>query len=303
MSETVRLAGVAKRYGAEAAVRGVDLALQPGQCVGLVGHNGAGKSTLIKLMLGLIRPTAGTITVLGEPPGGASARRAIGYLPENLALHPAMTGRETLAFYARLKGQPVSGNAALLERVGLAQAARRRVGTYSKGMRQRLGLAQALLGAPRLLLLDEPTTGLDPALRQSFYEVMRALRDGGATVLLSSHALAELEGEVDRVVIMSHGAKVADGTLLELRRLADRPVRIRLTLPEMLLDQLPRVIGPAAEWRRVAAGVVELTCRDSEKVEALQQIARLQAPLQDIEVLPPSLDEIYADFLRREAAE
>src|SRR5206468_2301536 len=113
---------------------------------------------------------------------------------------------------------------------------------------------------------------------------------------------AELEGEVDRVVIMSHGAKVADGTLFELRRLADRPVRIRLTLPEARLEQLPRVIGPAAEWRRVAAGVVELTCRDTEKVATLQQIGGLAVPLQDIEILPPSLDEIYADFLRREAA-
>jgi Cu-processing system ATP-binding protein len=305
-TQTVDLAAVSKSYGAERAVRAVDLSLGSGECIGLVGHNGAGKSTLIKLMLGLIRPTSGKVVVLGEDPASGSAaraRREVGYLPENVALYPAMTGRETLAFYARLKRQPPAGNEALLERVGLAKAARRRVGTYSKGMRQRLGLAQALLGQPKVLLLDEPTTGLDPALRQSFYEVVRELRDGGATVLLSSHALTELEGEVDRVVIMSRGAKVADGTLLELRRLADRPVRIRLTLPEAELEQMPRVIGPAAGWRRISPGIVELSCRDTEKIEALQQISLLTVPLQDIEILPPSLDDIYADFLRREAAE
>ena len=305
-AETIALAAVTKRYGAETAVRGVALSLLAGQCVGLVGHNGAGKSTLIKLMLGLIRPTAGRVVVLGEDPAAgaaARARREVGYLPENVSLYPAMTGRETLAFYARLKRQSPAGNDALLERVGLAKASRRRVGTYSKGMRQRLGLAQALLGAPKVLLLDEPTTGLDPALRQSFYDVVRELRDGGATVLLSSHALAEMEGQVDRVVIMNRGAKVADGTLLELRHLADRPVRIRLTLPDDRLEQVPRVVGPAAGWRRVGSGVVELTCRDTEKVAALQAVAGLAMPLHDIEVLSPSLDEIYADFLRREAAQ
>ena len=160
--ETVVLRGVSHRYGRQQAVRDVDLTLRAGECVGLVGHNGAGKSTLIKMMLGLVRPTAGSVLVLGEDPAGgaaARARRELGYLPENVALYPSLTGAETLAFYARLKRQPVASNAALLERVGITAAAHRRVGTYSKGMRQRLGLAQALLGNPRALLLDEPTIG------------------------------------------------------------------------------------------------------------------------------------------------
>jgi Cu-processing system ATP-binding protein len=295
---TVRLERVVKRYGRETAVGGIDLALAAGECVALVGHNGAGKSTLIKLMLGLIRPTEGRVAVLGEDPAAgaaARARREIGYLPENLALHPAMTGIETLAFYARLKGQKLAGNAALLDRVGLGAAARRRVGTYSKGMRQRLGLAQALLGRPRLLLLDEPTTGLDPALRQHFYEIVRELRDSGATVLLSSHALAELEGQVDRVVIMSRGAKVADGTLLALRRLADRPVRIRVALP-----------GGGAPaggaWRALGGGLFELACPAAESVAVVRELAAGATP-ESLEVLPPSLDEIYADFLERKAAQ
>ena len=193
----IALRGVSKSFGRIDAVRNLDLALYPGECVGLVGHNGAGKSTIIKLMLGLLRPTSGAVETLGEDPAAgaaARARRELGYLPESVALYPSMTGRETLAFYARLKGQPLRANGALLNRVGLGQAATRRVGTYSKGMRQRLALAQAILGQPRALLLDEPTTGLDPALRQSFYEILREMRHSGVAILLSSHALTELRG-------------------------------------------------------------------------------------------------------------
>jgi Cu-processing system ATP-binding protein len=296
---TVRLEGVVKRYGRETAVGGVDLELAAGECIALVGHNGAGKSTLIKLMLGLIRPTEGRVTVLGEDPGAgaaARARREVGYLPENLALHPAMTGIETLAFYARLKRQPLAGNRELLDRVGLGAAARRRVGTYSKGMRQRLGLAQALLGRPRLLLLDEPTTGLDPALRQHFYEIVRELRESGATLLLSSHALAELEGQVDRVVILSRGAKVADGTLLALRRLADRPVRIRVVLPG-------GGVPAGGAWRPLGGRLFELACPPGDSVAILRGLTAGASAPEALEVLPPSLDEIYADFLERKAAQ
>jgi Cu-processing system ATP-binding protein len=258
--------GVTRRYGRQHAVRDVDLTLHAGECIGLVGHNGAGKSTLIKMMLGLVRPSSGSVSVLGgDPAAGAAARarKELGYLPENVALHPAMTGAETLAFYARLKRQPVAVNAALLERVGIAAAAHRRVGTYSKGMRQRLGLAQALLGNPRALLLDEPTTGLDPALRQSFYEIIGELRRDGAMVLLSSHALAELEGHVDRVVVMNQGRKVADGSIADLRRLAVIRPRIRLRLP-----QVPRAVanGPDAwaGWIPGPGGVMELACEEDE---------------------------------------
>jgi len=293
--ETVVMRGVSRRYGRQDAVRDLDLTLRAGECVGLVGHNGAGKSTLIKMMLGLVRPTAGSVRVLGEDPAAgaaARARRELGYLPENVALHPSMTGAETLAFYARLKRQPVSGNPALLERVGIAAAAHRRVGTYSKGMRQRLGLAQALLGNPLALLLDEPTTGLDPALRQSFYEIVGDLRRGGAMVLLSSHALAELEGQVDRVVVMNQGRKVADGSIADLRGLAAIRPRIRLRLP-----RAPRAVanGPDAwaGWSSVSEGVLELSCEESEVAFVLRG---LPAAAQDIEILRPSLDDLYAAF-------
>ena len=163
-------------------MRGVDLQLNPGESVALVGHNGAGKTTLMKLMLGLIRPSAGYVRVLGEDPVASASvrsRNGVGFLPETIAFNASMTGAEVITFFARLKGVPKAEGRDLLARVGLSDAAGQRVGTYSKGMRQRLGLAQALLGSPRVLLLDEPTTGLDPQLRQNFYAIVSDLRDAG----------------------------------------------------------------------------------------------------------------------------
>jgi ABC-type multidrug transport system ATPase subunit len=196
-------------------------ACYPGEATALVGHNGAGKTTLIKLLLGLIRPSAGSVRVLDVDPAGrqgAEARRALGFLPENVAFHGAMSGTELMKFYARLKGQPVSRNRDLLARVGLAEAADRRVSTYSKGMRQRLGLAQTLIGDPRLLLLDEPTSGLDPASRAEVFDMIDKLRADGATVLVSTHALAEVGERVDRVAVLHQGGLLRAGSLAELRR-------------------------------------------------------------------------------------
>ena len=167
-------------------------------------------------------------------------------------------------------------------------------------MRQRLGLAQALLGEPRLLLLDEPTTGLDPSLRLSFYDSVQALRARGATVLLSSHALGELERRAERVIIMHHGRLVADGTVAELRRLAELPVRLRL-----------RVNGgwPAAEAAlppgiTVARGegVIDLTCPEPAKMDLIRRLVAMGGTVRDIEIAPPSLDDLYAHFLKGDAA-
>ncbi|QFU14804.1 ABC transporter ATP-binding protein [Microvirga thermotolerans] len=299
MTRTVEIDGVVKRFGKVEAVRDVSFALDAGETVALVGHNGAGKTTLMKLMLGLIRPSAGRIAVLGEDPaaGEFSARRRVGYLPENVSFNGALTGRETLAFYARLKREPQKRAIALLERVGLTHAADRRVGTYSKGMRQRLGLAQALLGEPQLLLLDEPTTGLDPALRQGFYEIVEELRGRGATVLLSSHALTELEERAGRVVIMNQGIKVADGTLDELRRIARLPTRIRLKVAEAGLADVAGWLGPVGGWRRIDGHVVEVQAAPEQKIEVLRRATGAGAPVEDLDVMPPTLDELYAHFL------
>lgn len=286
---TVAMWGATRRYGRHIAVSDVDLILRAGECVGLVGHNGAGKSTIIKMMLGLVPPDSGSVCVLGKDPAsglGAEARRALGYLPENVSLHPSLTGAETLAFYARLKGQPLSQNAALLRRVGIEDAATRRVGTYSKGMRQRLGLAQALLGNPRALLLDEPTSGLDPALRHSFYKILGELRQAGASILLSSHALAELEDHVDRVVVMNRGRKVADGSISDLRALATVSPRVRFR---------PDGEGPIepAAWSRIAGGRLERLCSEDQLAAVLRS---LPESARDIEILRPSLDQLYAAF-------
>jgi Cu-processing system ATP-binding protein len=296
MTPTVSVSHVEKSYRTVRALRDVSFALMPGRLNALVGHNGAGKTTLIKLMLGLIRAERGEIRVLGEDPaaGQFSARRLLGYLPENVAFNAALTGRETLAFYARLKQIKPATAWPLLERVGLAPAADRKVGTYSKGMRQRLGLAQALLGRPRVLLLDEPTTGLDPALRQTFYEILDELRNDGATVLISSHALNELEDRAEHVLIMNRGLLAAQGTMAELRAISKLPIRVAIELapgsggapPQWMTG--PHYTGPH--------GDIMLVRDDAEKMQLLRAAAG-DPGVKNIEITAPTLDELYAHFL------
>jgi Cu-processing system ATP-binding protein len=254
-------------------------------------------------MLGLAHPTAGTIHVLGDDPaaGEFAARSKVGYLPENVSFNAALTGREILSFYARLKREPVAKTLGLLDRVGLGSASARRVATYSKGMRQRLGLAQALIGEPQVLLLDEPTTGLDPALRLTFYEIVQALRDRGATVVLSSHALAELGERADRVVVMGHGAMVANGSIDELRRIARLPAKIRLTVSGET-ETLRNWLGQVDKWRQVNGHVVEIDVIAERKIELVRRATDVGALVKDIDVVSPTLDEIYAHFLRTQQA-
>lgn len=297
---------VHRRYGELVAVEDVSLALQAGEVTALVGHNGAGKTTLIKLLLGAIRPDAGSVRVAGLDPAGsrgAEARRTIGFLPESVAFHGAMTAIELMAFYARLKGAPVRDNPALLERVGIAHAARRRVGTYSKGMRQRLGIAQALIGAPRLLLFDEPTSGLDPASRSDVYRTIDALRAGGATVLVSTHALAEVQDRVDRVAIVHRGRLLTAGTLPELRRRAAAEARIRLRVQvgagERVLALLPAVA------HCVERSETELTVQTSQdgKMPVLRALAGAGELVEDIETDTPGLQQLYDRLIAGEQVE
>lgn len=290
----VVLRDVTKNFADFTAVREVNLQLRAGECVGLAGHNGAGKSTIIKLILGLIQASEGEVLLFGKNMSskeGSEARRLIGYLPETVALHPSLTGYETLAFYAELKGLPLTQNKALLERVGIEQAANRRVGTYSKGMRQRLALAQALLGEPKVLLLDEPTTGLDPASRQMFYHIIAELKAQGATILLSTHALAELDGYADRIVVMKNGVKLADGTMKELQEQSGLPERIRVQFKQMV--QLP------SAWQSVGDNTYVIDSAVSQKVQRLKELGDLNN-LVSLDIHTPSLDEMYAHFLRRE---
>ena len=261
----------------------------PGERVALIGHNGAGKTTLMKMILGLLSPTAGGITVLGDRPGSDCARKNIAFLPESIAFHRSMTGREVLTLFARLKSAAASQVDTLLERVGLADAADQRIRTYSKGMRQRLGLAQALLGEPKLLLLDEPTSGLDPMLRQSFYAMVDELAASGATVLLSSHLLTELEARTDRVAIMRDGRLVACGPLAKLREDAALPLCIRLNVRDADRNR----IASALNGQSINGQAVNLTVLMADKMKTISQIAAFGDAIEDVELIQPSLDDLY----------
>ena len=298
MTTTLTLSQVTKSFDGARALDAVGFTVAPGERVALLGHNGAGKSTLMKIILGLIRADSGQITVCGGVPGSATTRRQVAYLPENVAFHPSLTGLEMLRFYLRLRGENPGAAIGLLERVGLAAAARRRIGTYSKGMRQRVGLAQALIGQPRLLVLDEPTSGLDPVSRREFYAMLDILAAEGAAILLSSHALTEVEARTDRIVILSRGQMVANDTLAALRRRAALPTRLQVTAMPGAADQVARALGTGDDTGRRNGVIVELTCAHDEKLSRLGQIAGLGAMIEDVEVIPPSLEDIYSHFSR-----
>lgn len=288
-----------KDYERRAALDGVTLSVPQGRCVALIGHNGAGKTTLMKLILGLIRPSRGKVEVLGEDPGNASKmfRRQIGFLPENVAFHDELTGTDTLAFYARLKNVAAADGAALLDRVGLTQAAGRRVKTYSKGMRQRLGLAQALLGKPRLLLLDEPTTGLDPVLRQEFFNIIRDLTAAGTTVLLSSHVLTELEARTDLAAILRDGRLVAFGDLDTLRANAGLPVTVRARGNAAAISG--KLNGAFIKTVAADRASIDIGCPPEKKMALLRTLAGYGDICTDLEVRLPGLDELYLHYSGR----
>jgi ABC-2 type transport system ATP-binding protein len=207
-----------KRYGANDALKGVDLVVGEGELVGLLGPNGAGKSTLVKIACGLVRPSGGTALVAGEPAGSPAAHRSLGYLAELFRFPDWLSASELLELHQKLaeSGGGARERSELLELVGLGEVADRRVGAMSKGMQQRLGIAQAMIGAPRLLLLDEPTSALDPAGRRTVRELLETLRSRGVAVLLNSHLLSEVELVCDRVAIIARGEVVAAGTPAEL---------------------------------------------------------------------------------------
>jgi ABC-2 type transport system ATP-binding protein len=220
MSLALQAADVRKTYGSVQALKGVSLDVAEGELVGLLGPNGAGKSTLVKIACGLVRPTAGTATIAGAPAGSPEAHRSLGYLAELFRFPDWLSADEMLEMHQRLAG--VDGGATererLLAAVGLSEAANTRVGAMSKGMQQRLGIAQAMIGGPRLLLLDEPTSALDPAGRRTVRRLLEDLRSEGVAVLLNSHLLSEVELVCDRVAIIARGELVAAGTPSELSR-------------------------------------------------------------------------------------
>lgn len=218
MPDALSVNDLRKRYGANEALKGVDLTVGEGELVGLLGPNGAGKSSLVKIACGLVRPTSGSAQVVGAPAGSATANASLGYLAELFRFPDWLSADELLQLHQRLSGS--RGGAAerreLLELVALGDVPDRRVGHMSKGMQQRLGIAQAMLGDPKLLLLDEPTSALDPAGRRTVRELLETLRGRGVAVLLNSHLLSEVELVCDRVIMIARGEVVAAGTPAEL---------------------------------------------------------------------------------------
>ncbi len=255
------------------AVRGIDLAVQPGEVFGLLGPNGSGKSTTIRLILGLLHPSAGRIRVLGCDPRNTAVKARIGYLPEVTCLHKFLTPAETLRYYASLFGlgraEAQRRTDALLQMVNLDQAAHRPVGEFSKGMARRVGLAQALINNPDLLILDEPTSGLDPIACREVKDWVRQLAASGKTILMTSHLLADVEDACDRIAILCDGQIRADGRVADLLQ---RPNAARLTL-EGLTDEQVEAIR-AELHRRTGAPVTR--DRPSITLEAffLQVIAQ-----------------------------
>jgi Cu-processing system ATP-binding protein len=296
----VALRGVTKHYGALHAVDGVDLNIARGEIFGLIGHNGAGKSTLFKMMLGLVPTTSGEIVIDGTQVGGRgfrAARQHLGYLPENVVLYDNLSGLETLRFFARLKGAPLEQCQPALERVGLAHAGKRPVREYSKGMRQRLGFAQALLGSPQVLFLDEPTNGLDPQAIRDFYATLRGLQAQGVTVIITSHILAELQERVDRLAIMADGKVQAVGSVQALREQTHMPLLFELDVDAdhvpAVAQALLQVIGAIPE--PLPQGL-RLACPREQKMAVLAAIAPFGARVRDIKMQEPSLEDVFFGF-------
>jgi ABC-2 type transport system ATP-binding protein len=254
MALALEAADLHKSYGSTKALKGVSLEVGEGELVGLLGPNGAGKSTLVKIACGLVRPTGGSARIAGAPAGSAAAHRELGYLAELFRFPDWLSADELLGMHQRLAGSDGGADerSGLLAAVGLPEAAATRVGAMSKGMQQRLGIAQAMVGGPRLLLLDEPTSALDPAGRRTVRRLLEDLRGQGVAVLLNSHLLSEVELVCDRVAIIARGEVVAAGTPDQLSRAGG--VEVETANGTRAFPDAKREDAPAIVRDLVAAG-------------------------------------------------
>jgi ABC-2 type transport system ATP-binding protein len=287
MSVAVRCVEVTKRFGSTVAVDRLSLEVPTGEVLGFLGPNGAGKSTTLRLLVDLLRPSAGAVEVLGEDPrrGGARLRMRIGYLPGDLALYDRLTGEQLLTFLARLRGtRDVSFGRALAER--FACDLTKPVGALSRGNRQKLGIVQAFMHRPELLVLDEPTSGLDPIMQREFRTLLREAQAEGATVFLSSHVLAEVQRAVDRVAIVREGRLVAVDHVREIEARALRVVEIRFAgaVPTESFAGLPGVRSVTVEGdllRASVAGSADALVKAAARFE-VESIAGHEADLEDV---------------------
>ena len=305
-STVVELKDLGKEFSGLSVLRNINLAIAPGEILGLFGHNGAGKSTLMKICLGVVKPSSGSVLVMGHSPTANDShhyRCQFGYLPENVSFYDQLSGQEVLNYFSRLKGSSKKDVQRLLEKVGLAQVAGRAVKTYSKGMRQRLGLAQALLGEPKLLLLDEPTIGLDPVATNDFYSTVDRLKSGGCAVILCSHVLPGVESHIDRAMILNQGQQLALGTLEELRIAASLPVEIdaygltETDFTAVLADNRDdRILQDRQPKGGVASnGVQRLLVPQDQKLTVLRRLVGCTS-LKNIELRQPSLETLYRHY-------
>ncbi len=293
----VEALGLAKRFGRTVALRDFTLTIGRGEVVGLLGANGAGKTTSVKLLLGLARPTSGAANLLGLPLGSREARRRIGYLPELFRYPDWLTALEVIDVHARLLGVPAAQRRAqardVLDRVGLGARAGDRVGSFSKGMQQRLGLGVALTGAPELVVLDEPTSALDPIGRHDVRAIIEDLRGRGTAVLLNSHLLTEVERVCDHIAVVDRGTIVARGTIDAMLG-AGTSLRLRLGNAGQAVDTALARYGALTReppWIAVA-GV-----RDADVPRVVAELVALGADVFGVEIVRSTLEERFIELL------
>jgi beta-exotoxin I transport system ATP-binding protein len=284
---------LSKHYGRVRALEDLSLRVDEGDVFGFLGPNGAGKTTTIRVLLGLIRAGGGSARVLGrEVRRGAVWRREIGYLPGELTFWPALSGARTLAFLEQLTGRPAVWRDELLDRLQLAaDDLARRVGTYSDGMKQKLGIVQALQCAPRLVLLDEPTKGLDPLVQQAFYDLLRELPRRGTTIFFSSHVLPEVERVCTRAAMLRAGRLVSSGDLDHLRGALPRRAVVVFSadVDQAALSECGRVV--TATPRRI-----ELLVPTDRVAMFVKRLGSL--PVADVQIEAPSLEEVFLEQYR-----
>ena len=297
--------GLTKKYGDFVAVDHLDLAIRKGEVFGLLGPNGAGKTTTILMLLGLTEPTEGQVRVLGFDPSRQplSVKARVGYMPDQVGFYDELGARENLAYIAKLNGIP---NHQLnqriddaLERVRLTDVANKRVSTFSRGMRQRLGLADVLIKRPQLVIMDEPTQGLDPELAREFLDLIRSLREEGITILLSSHLLPQVQVICDRVGLFNQGRMVLQGTVSELaRKVLGGAYRIHIQAdgPARKLKDALEGLSQTVRVHYVDGNRYEVEAQNDVRADAANAIINAGGRLQELNIQAQNLDEIYTRF-------
>ncbi|WP_370615473.1 ABC transporter ATP-binding protein [Mumia sp. Pv 4-285] len=285
----IRIQQLTKQYGATRAVDGLTFDVEPGKVTGFLGPNGAGKSTTMRIVMGLDHPTSGTATINGKPYADLhSPLREVGALLDPGAMHPGRTGRAHLRIAARSNGLPISRVDEVIEHVGLGPAARRRIKGYSLGMRQRLGIAAALLGDPQVLLFDEPVNGLDVEGVRWIRDVLRGFADEGRTVLVSSHLMSEMQLIADRVVVIGRGTLIADADVGDILRGPDQR-RIRVRSPEA--DALAAALHEGGQVEHTRPGELVVTGMTATEVGDIAHALRF--PLYHLAEIEQSLEHAY----------